>query len=125
MGQTPSLSPALAKKLESLELQRDSLVRLLEHSDREDLRPSYLRSIAQLTEEIASHQQALEYNAWLDGESSLGDWVEVVVTDVDEPDPMDAIHIEIVDEDPEVEGVEVEVIAVHAGRGSQRSRRRG
>ena len=106
------LSSGLAKKLAMLEEQRDSCVRLLERTERGDLRAGYLRSIAQLTEQIESHQQALEYNAWLDDSSCRGPWVEVVVADGEEPDPMDAVHIEIVDGDPEESGVELEIVSV-------------
>ena len=107
-----NLSAGLAKKLKTLGLQRDACVRLLEKTTRVTVRGDYMRSIVQLTAEIESHQQALEYNKWLDDELARGPWVEVVVTNVEDHDPMDGVYIEIVDEDPDKSGIEVEFVAL-------------
>ncbi|MEM6996311.1 MAG: hypothetical protein AAF721_37740 [Myxococcota bacterium] len=103
------LSPALRRRIETLVLQRDSVTRVLERTERSDLYERYLGSMHRLSEEIDSLVQALEYNAWLDDAVSRGPWVAVAITHVEEHDPMDGVHIEIVYEDPDVDEELVEV----------------
>ena len=95
------LTDGMAKKLSGLLAQRDSFVRLLERCTRPEHEAKYLDTVARLDEEIESLREAVEYNRWLEDEVSRGPWVEIAITNIEEHDPMDGVHIEIVDEDPD------------------------
>lgn len=107
------LTGGMAKKLSGLLAQRDSFVRLLERCERAEHEAKYLETVARLDEEIESLREAVEYNRWLEDEVSRGPWVEIAITHVEEHDPMDGVHIEIVDEDPDLDPphdhIEVEI----------------
>ncbi|MBL4688210.1 MAG: hypothetical protein JKY37_26715 [Nannocystaceae bacterium] len=108
-GRPGGLSGGLQRRVEALALQRDSLARLLERTERTAVREQYLASIHRLSEEIRSLQEALEYNSWLDDSVSRGPWVAVAITNVDEHNPMDGVHIDIVYEEPGAADDEIEI----------------
>ena len=95
------LTGGLARRLSGLLAQRDSFVRLLERSERPEHEVRYLETIERIGAEIESVRQAAEYNRWLEDEVSRGPWVAIEITNVEEHDPMDGVHIEIVDEEPD------------------------
>lgn len=113
MGQD-GLTSSLRKKLAGLELQRDSFARLLEGTERADLHERYFASIQRLSAEIDSLKEALDYNTLLDNTITTGPWIAVPITHVQDHDPMDGVHIEIVDEDPEAPPDHIEVALVTA-----------
>lgn len=108
-GLLGGLSGGLQRRAEALALQRDSLARLLERTDRNDVREQYLASIHRLSEEIGSLHEALKYNSWLDDSVSRGPWVAVAITNVEDHNPMDGVHIDIVYEEPGIAEDEIEI----------------
>lgn len=92
--------------LSELELRRDAFVRLMERSVLQHVQAGYLEEIAKISEKIEHVAAAVAAEAEFTGplvEIELGDDDDDLLLD-------DSVVIELLDHDPEEEGVEVELV---------------
>jgi len=92
--------------LSDLELRRDAYVRLMERSVLQSVQAGYLEEIAKISEKIEQVAAAAAAQDLYDGplvEIELGEDDDDLLLD-------DAVVVELLEQDPEEEGVELELI---------------